>query len=110
VRIEKENTTIVNGAGKVRSTARLGDIQRERVKIVEPHISDWFKKKIVTDTPPRADFVREVYSSIESCQTTLPSGFLFRGRRAGFSIAELEELSEFIWDIKIRVTSGVNFT
>jgi chaperonin GroEL (HSP60 family) len=132
VMIEKENTTIVSGAGKKKdiegrinqikaeiegaSTAivhrvsrrrpkGLRAIQREQVEVVAPEIGEWFKGKIAADTPSKVDFVNEVISSVVECRNTLPSGFLFKGREAGFSISELEEFSEFIWKMKILVLS-----
>jgi chaperonin GroEL (HSP60 family) len=103
VMIDKENTTIVDGAGKKKSAARLPDVQRTQAKAVGPQISEWFKGKITVDTPARSEFVDEVVSSVLACHSSLPDGFIFRGKQAGFSISELEEFSEFIWQIKIGV-------
>jgi len=126
--INKENTTIVNGAGmkadiearvaqiraqiegttsnyshEVEPLAKLPDIQKTHARAASRQIGDWFKGKVVLDSASRVDFIRETMASVESCQSSLPDGFIFRGREAGFSISELDEIAEFVWQMKIKV-------
>jgi chaperonin GroEL (HSP60 family) len=104
--IDKENTTIINGAGMTKSTDKLPDVQREYTGSAELELGDWFKSKIGFDGAEKAAFVNDVIVSVSSCDAALPPGFIYRGRAAGFSVSELEEFSEYIWEMKTRLLSS----
>jgi chaperonin GroEL (HSP60 family) len=102
VMITKDDTTIVDGSGRKNSTDLLSDIEQKWLQTAEPQFGDWLLGKTGADTAAKKEFVREVGNSVVLSRPNLPSGFFFGGRRAGFSVLELGEFSQFIWNMKIR--------
>ena len=106
VRIEKENTTIVDPAGNPGSSTGLAHLEKQHLISSRSDISNWLRGKVIADTTAREDFLTEVMESVGECEPDLLPGFFYRGQEAGFSVSELTEFSEFIWGIKIRSLSA----
>ncbi len=105
VRIEKENTTIVDGAGQPRPSDDFRSVAVRSSENYRSRLGDWFRGQTGADTPAKESFIEEVMYSLSLDLLDLPSGFFFKGKRAGFSVSELEGLSDFIWDTHIRFLS-----
>jgi chaperonin GroEL (HSP60 family) len=106
VRIEKETTTIVDPSGNPGSSTGLAQLEKQHLLSSRSDISLWARGKVIADTTAREDFLTEVLDSVSECDPDLPPGFFYRGQEAGFSVSELTEFSEFIWDVKIRSLSA----
>jgi chaperonin GroEL (HSP60 family) len=106
VLIEKENTTIVEGAGAKGPIKQLPAIGKRHVDATRSQLGEWFKGFTGADTSEKQRFLRDILDDNTSGKTNLPSGFFYRGKKAGFSISELDKLSEFFWNVKIRFLSN----
>jgi len=127
VAITKDETTIVDGAGNKReieqrctqirnqieggSTHISGAFSFRKPPIVEvisrssqsDEISSWLRGKIVLDSPERSGFAEWLIQKMKDNHLDLPSGFLFFGKKAGFSISELDELGIFILNWRLII-------
>jgi chaperonin GroEL (HSP60 family) len=106
VLIEKENTTIIEGGGVAGPMKELPAMREQQLKAVQSQVGGWFRGLTGADTAEKMQFLRDVLNDTTSGDTNLPSGFFYKGKMAGFSISELDGLSEFIWDARMRVLSN----
>jgi chaperonin GroEL (HSP60 family) len=103
VLIEKENTTIIEGAGTISPTMQPTEIPYRQLEIANTNLAQLLRGLTGAETVEKIEFLNYISSEPSSHYTNLPSGFFFKGKKAGFSTSELDGLSEFIWSARTRV-------
>ncbi|WP_416539748.1 MULTISPECIES: chaperonin GroEL [unclassified Phaeobacter] len=130
VEITKDETTIIDGAGRkaeiearvseIRTQIEGATIREERVtklsaiEIIkaaqseQPSDTSLIFEQFLADTPEREAFVKEIAQAIFSGGTdVVPSGFIARGRMAGFTAKELEGIQDFLWRMRNEAVAAL---